>query len=100
MKVDSGVVCDKNGNHFYYEVLEDGYKIYKGNTDYPSYHQYEPYIPDHTLTYEENAINDCKLYQYVNPESLPKPFVMTEELYNKQQSDIDFLMLMTDSSIM
>lgn len=37
-----------------YELLEDGYKIYADGGDF--IHQYEPYIPDKTKTYEENAI--------------------------------------------
>ena len=37
-----------------YEVLEDGYKIYLDGMDF--IHQYEPYIPDKTKTYEENAV--------------------------------------------
>ena len=37
-----------------YEILEDGYMIYKGGTAW--IHQYEPYIPNKELSYEENAI--------------------------------------------
>lgn len=37
-----------------YEILEDGYKIYLDGMDF--IHQYEPYIPDHNKSYEENAI--------------------------------------------
>lgn len=37
-----------------YELLEDGYKIYLDGQDF--IHQYEPYIPDHNKSYEENAI--------------------------------------------
>ena len=36
-----------------YEITEDGYYILiNGNK---VIHQYEPYIPDHTKSYEENA---------------------------------------------
>lgn len=37
-----------------YEILEDGYKIYLDGGDF--IHQYEPFIPNPKLTYEENAI--------------------------------------------
>ena len=37
-----------------YEVLEDGYKIYLDGGDF--IHQYEPYIPNPSISYEENAI--------------------------------------------
>lgn len=43
-----------DGQKLSYEILEDGYKIYKGGTAW--LHQYEPYIPDKAKTYEENAI--------------------------------------------
>lgn len=37
-----------------YEVLKDGYMIYLDGVAW--IHQYEPYIPDKNLSYEENAI--------------------------------------------
>ena len=37
-----------------YEVLEDGYKIYLDGGDF--IHQYEPFIPNPKMTYEENAL--------------------------------------------
>ena len=37
-----------------YEVLEDGYKIYLDGGDF--IHQYEPFIPNPKMTYEENAV--------------------------------------------
>ena len=37
-----------------YEILEDGYKIYLDGKEW--IHQYEPYIPNRELSYEENAI--------------------------------------------
>lgn len=37
-----------------YELFEDGYKIYLDGMDF--IHQYEPFIPNPKLTYEENAI--------------------------------------------
>ena len=40
------------------ELLDDGYKIYKGGTVW--IHQYEPFIPDKTKSYEENAIQQIE----------------------------------------
>lgn len=39
----------------YYVVKDNGYHIYDHNDSGFHIHQYEPYIPDRTLTYEENA---------------------------------------------
>lgn len=41
----------------YYELTEDGYYIYDKNDPLFKIHQYEPYIPDHSKSYEENAIS-------------------------------------------
>lgn len=40
----------------YYTIEENGYHIYDRNDPLFHIHQYEPYIPDHTKSYEENAI--------------------------------------------
>lgn len=37
-----------------YEVVENGYKIYLGDKLWIT--QYEPYIPNPTMSYEENAL--------------------------------------------
>lgn len=37
-----------------YEVIENGYKIYLAGQLW--IHQYEPYIPDKSKSYEENAV--------------------------------------------
>ena len=47
-----------DGEQLSYELLDDGYKIYKGGT--PFIHQYEPLIPDKTKSYEENAIQQIE----------------------------------------
>ena len=39
----------------YYKITESGYHIYDRNDPYFHIHQYEPYIPDSTKTYEKNA---------------------------------------------
>lgn len=40
----------------YYTIEENGYHIYDRNDPLYHIHQYEPYIPDKSKTYEENAI--------------------------------------------
>ena len=51
-----------------YEVIDDGYKIYSDGQLW--IHQYEPYIPDKSKSYEENAI------------------AQIEELYNGYQASL------------
>ena len=40
----------------YFEITENGYHIFDRNDPMFHIHQYEPYIPDHNKSYEENAI--------------------------------------------
>lgn len=76
-----------------YKIDDNGYHIYK--SDDPSFHihQYEPYIPDHTKSYEENAQLQIKQL-----ESIPAGpiFTLTETEYTSLRSDIDYLMLLND----
>lgn len=39
----------------YYVIEENGYHIYDRNDSMFHIHQYEPYIPNKNLSYEENA---------------------------------------------
>ena len=79
----------------YYDILDDGFKIYIGQTIRPTFHQYEPYIPDPSKTYEENALMMCEDLCKEIPK--PKPsFAMTEDMYAEMQSNIDYLMLLND----
>lgn len=39
----------------YYEVEENGYHIYDEDNSLFHIHQYEPFIPNRNLSYEENA---------------------------------------------
>lgn len=39
----------------YYEIVENGYHIYDRNDPLFHIYQYEPYIPDPSKSYEENA---------------------------------------------
>lgn len=76
----------------YYDILEDGFKIYVGQTTQPSIHQYEPYIPDPTKSYEENAIQMCEdlCATPVNNQS------SIEERVTNIEANIDYLMLLND----
>ena len=76
----------------YYEILEDGFKIYIGQTTYPSIHQFEPYIPDHTKSYEENAIQMCEdlCAAPVDKQS------SIEDRVTNIEANIDYLMLLND----
>lgn len=81
-----------DGQDVYYDILDDGYKIYIGQTSRPSIHQYEPFIPDHTKTYEENAILTCEqLCQSCEHKVDIDSRLLTVE------ANIDYLMLLTDA---
>ena len=48
-------------NKYEYEITENGYYIIVNGKK--SIHQYEPYIPNHELSYEENAKNQIEQLQ-------------------------------------
>ena len=78
-----------DGKKVYYDILDNGFKIYVGQTIRPSIHQYEPYIPDPSKSYEENAIQMC--------EDLCKPPEnLLETRLNAMESNIDYLILLND----
>ena len=86
----------RDNKDIYYEILDDGFKIYVGQTVRPSIHQYEPYIPDPSKSYEENAIMMCE--EMCIPIEEPGPvFTVTEDMYTEMQSNIDYLMLLNDA---
>ena len=62
----------------YYETYENGYHIYDRNDPLFHVHQYEPYIPDHTKSYEENA--------QAQIEELTKEPEPTEQLYTLDEA--------------
>lgn len=76
----------------FYEILDDGYKIYIGQQSRPSIHQYEPYIPDPAKSYEENAILMCEELSG----SRITPIDHTEERLTNIEANIDYLMLLND----
>lgn len=62
----------------YYVIEENGYHIYDRNDPLFHVHQYEPYIPDKTKTYEENA--------QAQIEELTKEPEPTEQLYTLDEA--------------
>lgn len=96
-KVYSGY-CMADKTKIYYEVLDDGFDVFIGESlQFPSYHQPEPFIPNPNLSYEENALAMCKNLSERSNQEPEKPFTMTEAMYSDMQSNIDYLMLLTDA---
>ena len=92
MKVCSNIT---SGNAMlYYEILENGFDIYVGETSsIPIVHQYEPFIPNPDISYEDNAINMCK--ELATPvEKIETP---VEERLTNVEANIDYLMLLNDA---
>ena len=96
MKIDSGYTAENNVKLFY-TINADGFDIYYGETsEIARYHQYEPFIPNHSISYEENAKQMCadlskKAHYVQTPE-----FKVTEDMYAEMQSNIDYLMLLNN----
>lgn len=85
----------------YYTINEDGFDIFiEPNLKHPLLHQYEPFIPDSSKSYKENAIQMCEVI-CTPVENTGAPFTMTEDMYTEMQSNIDYLMLLNypDSAI-
>lgn len=81
-----------DGRDIFYEIMENGFSIYIGNTIRPAFYQPEPYIPYPELSYEENAkkmCEECTIEQVT-------PFQMTEEKYMEMVSNIDYLLLLNE----
>lgn len=53
----------------YYVIEENGYHIYDQNDPLFHIHQYEPYIPDPTKSYEENAQAQIEELTYISEEA-------------------------------
>lgn len=81
-----------------YEVLENGFKIYIGNNQNPTYYQYDPWIPYPGKSYEENALIMCKQLHddYEKSLNADKPYTLMTSDYSSMKSDIDYLMLLSD----
>lgn len=63
--------------NLYYEVTSDGYYIYDHDDPLFKVHQYEPYIPDHSKSYEENAIAHMAELS-VEPEPTEQTYTLDE----------------------
>ena len=50
----------------YYVIEKDGYHIYDRNDSLFHIHQYEPFIPDHSKSYEDNA--KAQIHEFMMPE--------------------------------
>ena len=50
----------------YYIIEENGYHIFDRNSGLFHIHQYEPYIPDHSKSYEDNA--KAQIHEFMVPE--------------------------------
>lgn len=71
---------NKMEKDLYYTIEENGYHIYDRNDPLFHIHQYEPYIPDHSKSYEENAIAQI---EELTKEPEPEP---TEQLYTLDEA--------------
>lgn len=60
----------------YYELTDNGYHIYDRNDPLFHIHQYEPYIPDKTKSYEENA--KAQIHEFMVAEYISK--IVAEEI--------------------
>lgn len=69
---------NKMEKDLYYTIEENGYHIYDRNDQLLHIHQYEPYIPNPTKSYEENA-----QAQIAELTSEPEP---TEQLYTLDEA--------------
>ena len=87
-RIDSGMKTP-NDEPIYYSIEEDGFNVYVGETsEYPTFKQYEPYIPDHNKSYEENAIEMCK--------RLTIKKATPTDRYLELRADVDYLMLLAE----
>lgn len=102
-KIDSGYNLhnDETLARIYYTITDNGFEIYLGeNSEYPSYAQYEPFIPNPDISYEENAINYAKSLavpemETIAKEDADKTYASITEVTNIR-SDLDYLMLLND----
>lgn len=89
-----------------YEVFEDGYKIYLDGGDF--IHQYEPFIPNPKLTYEENAIAQIEDLiamqenaenEKSEKEALLEQVALQDEAINELASLVSELMIAKESEV-
>ena len=83
-----------------YEVTDNGYKIYLDGQQW--IHQYEPYIPNPSISYEENAIAQIEelvaMHENANNEQMEKEQLieqvkLQDEAINELASLVSDLMM-------
>lgn len=83
-----------------YELLDNGYKIYLDDVAW--IHQYEPYIPNPSISYEENAIaqieelvamHENAKNEQVEKEALMEQVKLQDEAINELASLVSDLMM-------
>lgn len=80
-----------------YEVFDDGFDIWIGSmAGYPTYSQREPFIPDKSLSYEENAVKMCEQISKDSNQAQSDSKTAEERLTNIE-ANIDYLMLLNDA---
>lgn len=87
----------KDGSLLSYEIFNDGFDIWIGDVDRtPTYRQREPFIPDKSKSYEENAISMIKEIsdESNNPKNNASPI---DERLTNIEANIDYLMLLNDA---
>lgn len=80
-----------DGKSVYYNITEDGFDIYIGSEGNLVYTQHEPFIPDHSKSYKENAVQMC--------EDLckePEQHTSFDDRLTTVEANIDYLMLLND----
>lgn len=97
--IDSGYTL-KNGTKLYYVINDDGFDIYAGKSaKHPYLHQYEPYIPNPDISYENNAIQMCDELAQTSRTVSPTVVSIPEEEYLSLRADIDYLMVLNDGGM-
>lgn len=92
-----------NGAKLYYSIInedgkENGFDIYIGDSVFPFMHQPEPFIPNPSKSYAENAIEICAGMSAEN--STPDDGVHVkslEERITDVEANVDYLMLLNDA---
>ena len=89
-----------------YEVKENGYKIYLDGVEF--IHQYEPFIPNKELSYEENALAQIEelvaMHENAKNEQMEKEALMEQvklqdEAINELASLVSELMMAQESEV-
>ena len=87
----------KDGTTISYDIFDDGFDIWIGDTDRtPTYRQREPFIPDKSKSYEENAISMIEKISNNsnNPKESSSPI---DDRLTNIEANIDYLMLLNDA---